>query len=276
MISFEFIHRLFDKRQYELFAEAIYKKLYEMNTADEVVQWWGDSNDPKSEDYYIETPLGVTYIEFGKINEKCKRALMANILDNFYNERKYSINIIQSASIQDYSKAIKIKDQALKNISAFITKFKSTVWLNDKTYILEELKILKKDILLLKNILKLEVTKEVPKTNVKPIPEIKFIDPLSYVDPPFLQAFLRTEKLALGETGKFPNPTRCAAFCEILYEKKYLKQTKTRLITMNNFSKSKYAIDIKIALGADKAKKALREKHKTHSIKGMLPLNRFF
>ena len=67
---------------------------------------------------------------------------------------------------------------------------------------------------------------------------------------------------------------RCAAFCEVLYEKKYIKQTRTRVKTMTQFAISRYGRDISKSLLASKKKE--RKNYKTHPIAGQLPINKCF
>ncbi|HTB99319.1 MAG TPA: hypothetical protein VK705_01415 [Ferruginibacter sp.] len=105
-------------------------------------------------------------------------------------------------------------------------------------------------------------------------PNISLVDPMCFVDPFILQSFLDAEKKALKSSDKFSNAIRCAAFCEILYEKKYIINTKTRRKTMNNFAKSKYGIDITIALSTKNS--VPRERHKNKTVNNMPPLNRCF
>ena len=67
---------------------------------------------------------------------------------------------------------------------------------------------------------------------------------------------------------------RCAAFCEVLYEKNYIKKTRTRVKTMTQFAISRYGKDIGKSLLASKKKE--RENYKTHPIAGQLPINKCF
>lgn len=100
------------------------------------------------------------------------------------------------------------------------------------------------------------------------------IGPLSFIDPYVLEFFIKVEKKALGVSGKFTSDIRCAAFCEMLYEKKYIIQTKTRRITMNDFAKSRYGIDIGQALTT--GKKIERKKHKNRKVDMQEPLKNCF
>ena len=52
----------------------------------------------------------------------------------------------------------------------------------------------------------------------------------------------------------------CAAFCQLLFDKKYFNAGSTRVKTVNSFSVNKYGVSIEIQLQT--AKKAAREKHK--------------
>ncbi len=101
-----------------------------------------------------------------------------------------------------------------------------------------------------------------------------FIDPLTFIEPDILDFFIKAEKKALGEAGKFETDIRCAAFCELLYFRTYIMHTKTRQATMNEFSKGRYGINIKKALAT--TKKQDREKHKNYSVGGRIPLKNCF
>jgi len=67
---------------------------------------------------------------------------------------------------------------------------------------------------------------------------------------------------------------RCAAFCEVLYQKKYIKNTKTRIKTMTSFAVSRYNMNIKIALNT--SKKTGRERHKINTVSEQTPINKCF
>ena len=101
-------------------------------------------------------------------------------------------------------------------------------------------------------------------TVVKPVSTpIMIIDPLSFIDQYLLNLFHEVEGRALGSSGKFISKIRCAAFCEMLYEKKLIKQTKTRIKTMVSFAKSKYGMDIKVSLSSSKKDDRNNHKNKT-------------
>ncbi len=57
------------------------------------------------------------------------------------------------------------------------------------------------------------------------------------------------------------NKIECAAFCELLFEKKYFKGKTTRIKSSNSFSLSRYGLDIKIQL--QKSNEDDRKTHKT-------------
>ncbi|MGN6248948.1 MAG: hypothetical protein ACTHNG_11365 [Ginsengibacter sp.] len=107
------------------------------------------------------------------------------------------------------------------------------------------------------------------------------INPLDFIDPAVLGYFLDTiEKNVCGENGKWGDSNiRLAAFCELIYEKRYftVKPTgnKNRPINfINDFSKSRYGIDISTSLLA--AKKKERESHKTRIKNKKRPLKNYF
>jgi hypothetical protein len=95
------------------------------------------------------------------------------------------------------------------------------------------------------------------------------INPLNSLDPALIDHFLKIEKKVCGENGKWGDSNiRLAAFCELLYEKRYFtvkpKQNKNRPLNfINDFSKSRYGIDIGTSLLA--AKEREREYHKTNT-----------
>jgi len=103
----------------------------------------------------------------------------------------------------------------------------------------------------------------------------KAVDPLSFIDPDFIDLFLRSEAKATDGTAKFTTAIRCAAFVELLYDRKYLVPVKNlRQQTMIRFAKCRYHIDIKNALAA--SKNPARQDNKTRAINGKPPLNKSF
>jgi len=99
-------------------------------------------------------------------------------------------------------------------------------------------------------------------------------DPLSFIDPLFLQLFLQAEKKALNGKNQFFSKIRCAAFCELLWEKRYFSESKNRILSCNNFSKNRYGTDISNSL--QKTKEDERNKHKNYSVGKMPPLKNCF
>lgn len=67
---------------------------------------------------------------------------------------------------------------------------------------------------------------------------------------------------------------RCAAFCEVLYKKGYIKKTSTRIKTMTQFAASRYGMNISKSLLS--SKKDTRASYKTHTKAGQLPINKCF
>jgi hypothetical protein len=85
------------------------------------------------------------------------------------------------------------------------------------------------------------------------------------------------EQKAFGNTGKTINKLRCAAFVEYLYDtKRYIKKAKpeSRRKTMNEFSLSRYKIDISNALASKE--KNDREKHQRNSVNGQTAIKNCF
>lgn len=97
-----------------------------------------------------------------------------------------------------------------------------------------------------------------------------------YIEPYLLNLIIKAEQKAFGSLGTFDSKTRCAAFCEILYKKKYIKNTKTRIVTISLFAKQRYNLDIKIALGHGKNKIDDRNNHKNRTIRNLPPLEKCF
>jgi len=103
---------------------------------------------------------------------------------------------------------------------------------------------------------------------------IKKVDPLVFINPSILPLFYSAEKKALGTDGKFPNKIRCAAFCEILYKRKYIIQSKQNQKQMRDFAFARYQFNISNALLS--VKQEARNKHKNFTVDGMPPLKNFF
>lgn len=112
-----------------------------------------------------------------------------------------------------------------------------------------------------------------PNTDISAPPPV---DPMTFIDPLIRNQFLEAEKKALMAANTFSSAIRCAAWCELLYSKKYIKNTNTRQRTMNDFSKTKYGIDIMRALAATREKKAARENHKNNKVNDQIPLKNCF
>jgi hypothetical protein len=104
------------------------------------------------------------------------------------------------------------------------------------------------------------------------------IYPLDSIDPALIQRFKKIED-SMNAANNWPDSViRLAAFCELLYEKKYFtvkpSVNKGRPVKfMNTFAKSRYGIDINNALKATKKKE--RENHKSKKIQGLNSLNSY-
>lgn len=99
-------------------------------------------------------------------------------------------------------------------------------------------------------------------------------NPLDFIQIEVQDLFRKAEKKALGEAEKFNSNVRCAAFCELLYEKHYIKRTKNNRVLLNKFALGRYGIDITDALAS--SKNAQRKKHKSKTVKGQKPLEECF
>lgn len=67
---------------------------------------------------------------------------------------------------------------------------------------------------------------------------------------------------------------RCAAFCEMLWDKKYFVEKKKRIKTCNDFAKSRYGMDIEISLSS--GKEISRHRHKSNTVNKKPPLKNLF
>jgi hypothetical protein len=111
--------------------------------------------------------------------------------------------------------------------------------------------------------------------NEEKIKDYQIKDPFYLMVPELIGSFLEKEKEVTGQEGKWPDSSiRLAAFCEILFEKKYLVERKNRIKACNDFAKSRYGIDIKNSLLA--SKKNEREEHKTRIKNKKIRLNDYF
>ena len=102
------------------------------------------------------------------------------------------------------------------------------------------------------------------------------IDSLTFIEPFFLTLFIDAEKKALGDLSTFKSKIRCAAFCEILYERKYITNSDNRVITMSSFAKTRYNLNIKVSLAAARNKKEDRNNHKNRTVNKMPALKNCF
>lgn len=100
------------------------------------------------------------------------------------------------------------------------------------------------------------------------------IDPLSFIDPLLTELFKAAEAKALGSPGKFNTQIRCAAFCELLWNRKYISNTKTRRKTITEFAKTRYGLNVEKSLASSKKEK--REEHINKIVGGMQPLKKCF
>ncbi|MFN6387453.1 MAG: hypothetical protein ACK4X2_03975 [Bacteroidota bacterium] len=85
---------------------------------------------------------------------------------------------------------------------------------------------------------------------------------------------LQLIEIAEGKAKPNLSNIRCAAFCEVLYEKKYIKHTITRVKTMTQCAMSRYGRDIGKSLLA--SKKKIRKNYKTHPIAGQKSIESCF
>ena len=97
--------------------------------------------------------------------------------------------------------------------------------------------------------------------------------PLSFLKEEIISLFFSSEKKALGNKPNF-SAIRCAAFCELLYEKKYFNPTKLKIKTLSAFALAKYGLDIKNSLAS--SKKADRKNHQEKTVSNDIPLRKCF
>jgi hypothetical protein len=103
------------------------------------------------------------------------------------------------------------------------------------------------------------------------------VDPMTFINPAYVEEFLNAENQATANTGKFKGKIRCAAFCEILYNLGYITKGEGQAknhstIRMNEFSNSRYKLDIKTSM----TKKGKREPYRNNPIGGHRPLKNCF
>lgn len=99
------------------------------------------------------------------------------------------------------------------------------------------------------------------------------VNPLSFLREEITSLFFSIEKKALGNKPNF-SAIRCAAFCELLYAKKYFKTTKLKIKTLTSFAMSKYDLDIKNSLSS--SKKVDRKNHQEKIVSNDIPLRKCF
>ena len=106
----------------------------------------------------------------------------------------------------------------------------------------------------------------------------KYINALDVVDPVFKDRFLDIEDKIISQQGGFVTAARCAAFCEVLYEKKIIENVnpKKRRMLLIGFALDRYKTKIDNALKTDSRKTMQRNNHKINKIRGLTCLNDFF
>lgn len=188
-----------------------------------------------------------------------------------------------------------LKDEVLLNIRLY-EKNKSIIsGLDFETLAANEIKEIEKSIISereskrVKELNKLKETKEILKLNwfkyvyehsllIKGLikkyqPETsdgKEIDATVYIVLELHDRLIELEKRmpkTIDQWKKGIRKIECAAFCELLFEKKYFVSGSTRIKDVNSFSLSRYGVEIKIQLQKSKEKD-----RKTHKIR----LNKFF
>lgn len=253
MIAFHFLELLFDKKQYEIFATNIFKEFYMCieDETDSFLIWFYAEGGSE----IAETPLTVTYIDFCRNKPHCQGALKEKIINNLFSERKIKKDLIKKEELNDYKFSEKIRIQGLNELDIYINKFNSVDWLNDKPFILDELMTLKESIYRVPDnkvqfteIDKLGVDKDHWKKLIKPELQNHLADIENMIES---KIYIWKDRKQLIE---------CAAFCQLLYDRKYFVKGSTNRATVNSFALSKYKVDIKDQL--DTTRKPSREKHK--------------
>ena len=205
-----------------------------------------------------------------KVQEYCETILstISNEYDFlFTGEKESELNLI--GSFQKYYKLFYVDSNSLNNpiqninVSG-VEKIDGSTEINNKT----------EDFVKLHE--RVEGIKKVNDLNMFMLPNepVKKVDPLSYINPSIVSLFLSAEKKALGVNDTFPNKIRCAAFCEILYDRKYIIQSKQNQKQMRDFALARYHLNISNALLS--VKQDARNKHKNFTVDGMPPLKNFF
>ncbi len=101
------------------------------------------------------------------------------------------------------------------------------------------------------------------------------LNSLDEIEIPFRDRVLSVEQKIEKDSGPLKNnKTRCAAFCDLLWDKKYFESKKDRLKTCNEFSKNRYGIDLYIFF--KDGKKIERKNHKESRVSGKPSLRSYF
>lgn len=93
-------------------------------------------------------------------------------------------------------------------------------------------------------------------------------DSMEMIDSRLQERFTKVEALLTDKTEKWRSGNDkigCAAFCELLFEKKYFVNAGSdRVVKSKTFAKVRYGLDLGSALNLDKNKKGSRNKHKRY------------
>jgi len=118
-----------------------------------------------------------------------------------------------------------------------------------------------------------QIQNEISKSK-KLIENAEIQDYKSFIDKSHFPYFHKVESKALNGASTFNSDIRCAAFCEKLYIEHYIKNTKTKRITLTAFAKARYGKDIFNALAG--SKKKVREEYLSHPKGDFPPLKNAF
>ncbi len=259
MVQFTFIEKLFVKRQFEFIATEVFMKLYDC---------FGETNEVRGQFLWIRnsdgqdlySPTDYSYIEFCKDKPDCKKSLQDNILENLFQEKIAAKEKINREALMDYKLSEKIRKQALSTIELFIIKFPSHPWLSDIPIILDELKSIREEIQNIPD--NKEQFIEIDKSEVDKYHWKKLIKPELQNHLEDIEKKIETNISTWKDRNLL---IECAAFCQLLYDKRYFVKGTTNRVSVNSFAKSKYGVDIEKQL--ESSKRNDRNTHKTLLLK---------
>lgn len=102
--------------------------------------------------------------------------------------------------------------------------------------------------------------------------DIGFDSSIDFIEPALQNRFIQIEERTKNEFKE--SNIRCAAWCELLFTKKYFVEKKNRIKACNDFAKRRYGKDVENSLL--KTKEEERNKHINNTVKDKKPLKNYF